>query len=188
LIAEHRIRLWPPTREIEENQPEPASIPEEPEKTNPTYIWVIAGVLALLFGILMLRRRSTAQEATTPIFTPTSRPDSQSPSRFEPNSGSTPLRTRMVLHHMALDYKKQWPIHTFPVLVGRTGDVRIESDDSVSGKHCEIREESGVFLIRDLNSRNETLLNGVPIQRETKLEQGDRITIGSTEMKVTWPT
>ncbi len=36
-------------------------------------------------------------------------------------------------------------------------------DASVSRKHCLIRIEEGHFKIQDLNSRNSTFVNGVPV-------------------------
>ena len=62
--------------------------------------------------------------------------------------------------------------------VGRDPEnfVHIE-DDLVSRRHCEIRCEDEEFRIRDLESRNETLVNGVPVDAQL-LRHGDRIEMG----------
>ncbi len=62
--------------------------------------------------------------------------------------------------------------------VGRDPEnsVYIE-DDLVSRRHCEIRCEDEEFKIRDLESRNETLVNGVPVDAQL-LRHGDRIEMG----------
>lgn len=53
-------------------------------------------------------------------------------------------------------------------------------DPSVSRKHCLLwREEDGRFLIRDLDSRNGTLVNGVPV-KEQWLRHGDEIATGDS--------
>jgi transcriptional regulator with GAF, ATPase, and Fis domain len=53
-------------------------------------------------------------------------------------------------------------------------------DPSVSRKHCLIhREEDGRFQVRDLESRNGTIVNGLPI-KEQWLHHGDEIAIGDT--------
>jgi len=53
-------------------------------------------------------------------------------------------------------------------------------DPSVSRKHCLLRrEEDGRFLIRDLESRNGTLVNGVPV-KEQWLRHGDEIATGDS--------
>ena len=48
---------------------------------------------------------------------------------------------------------------------------------SVSKKHCKLICKSGVVTIRDLNSRNGTLVNGKLI-KETTINPGDSIEIG----------
>jgi Nif-specific regulatory protein len=53
-------------------------------------------------------------------------------------------------------------------------------DPSVSRKHCLLRrEEDGRFLIRDLDSRNGTLVNGAPV-KEQWLRHGDEIATGDS--------
>ena len=53
-------------------------------------------------------------------------------------------------------------------------------DLSVSRKHCLLRrEEDGRFQIRDLDSRNGTVVNGLPI-KEQWLRHGDEISIGDS--------
>src|SRR5262245_33026854 len=52
------------------------------------------------------------------------------------------------------------------------------ADDAVSRHHALIRAGAGPMLV-DLNSRNGTYVNAVPV-RERKLEPGDRIQIGDS--------
>jgi Nif-specific regulatory protein len=53
-------------------------------------------------------------------------------------------------------------------------------DPSVSRKHCRLRrEEDGRFQIRDLDSRNGTMVNGVAI-KEHWLRHGDELAIGDS--------
>src|ERR1700741_1333520 len=52
-------------------------------------------------------------------------------------------------------------------------------DPSVSRKHCFLRQEDGRFQIKDLDSRNGTLVNGVPI-KEQWLRHGDEIATGDS--------
>ncbi len=53
-------------------------------------------------------------------------------------------------------------------------------DPSVSRKHCLLRrEEDGRFSVRDLESRNGTLINGVPV-KEQWLRHGDEIATGDS--------
>lgn len=53
-------------------------------------------------------------------------------------------------------------------------------DPSVSRKHCLLRrEEDGRFQIRDMDSRNGTLVNGLPV-KEQLLRHGDEIATGDS--------
>jgi Nif-specific regulatory protein len=52
-------------------------------------------------------------------------------------------------------------------------------DAAVSRKHCLITYSEGQFRIQDLNSRNSTFVNGVPVTERT-LDSGDEIKIGSS--------
>jgi len=53
-------------------------------------------------------------------------------------------------------------------------------DPSVSRKHCLLRrEEDGRFQVKDLDSRNGTVVNGLPV-KEQWLHHGDEITTGDS--------
>lgn len=52
-------------------------------------------------------------------------------------------------------------------------------DPSVSRKHCVLRREDGRFQIKDLESRNGTLVNGVAV-KEHWLRHGDEIATGDS--------
>jgi len=66
------------------------------------------------------------------------------------------------------------------VLIGSGEGNEIQlADDLVSERHCVIESEGGRHLIRDLDSRNGTLVNGIPV-RERELAKGDEITIGNS--------
>lgn len=52
-------------------------------------------------------------------------------------------------------------------------------DPSVSRKHCLLRREDNRYQIKDLESRNGTLVNGVPI-KEQWLRHGDEIATGDS--------
>ncbi len=52
-------------------------------------------------------------------------------------------------------------------------------DPSVSRKHCLLRREDGRFQIKDLESRNGTLVNGLAV-KEQWLRHGDEIAIGDS--------
>jgi pSer/pThr/pTyr-binding forkhead associated (FHA) protein len=53
----------------------------------------------------------------------------------------------------------------------------------VSRRHCEVNLDAGKVTIRDLASRNGTLVNGEPIE-EAQLKPGDVLKIGPVELVV----
>ncbi len=73
------------------------------------------------------------------------------------------------------------PLPEGEVYLGREpGNGIAVLDPSVSRKHCMLRrQDDGRFQIRDLESRNGTAVNGLPV-KEQWLRHGDEITIGDS--------
>ena len=66
--------------------------------------------------------------------------------------------------------------------IGRSKDCDIQlADPNVSRKHAEVRQEGTAYWAVDLGSTNGMEVNGRR-QKRAKLRQGDRITLGSTEL------
>jgi hypothetical protein len=67
-------------------------------------------------------------------------------------------------------------------LLGRSKecDIRL-SDPNVSRRHAEVRQEGSAYWIVDLDSTNGVLVNGRR-QKRAKLDDGDKITLGSTDI------
>jgi len=66
------------------------------------------------------------------------------------------------------------------VSIGRAegNEIRLD-DDAVADRHCVMEVSDGRRMIRDLDSRTGTLVNGIPV-RERELAKGDEITIGNS--------
>lgn len=75
------------------------------------------------------------------------------------------------------------PLEAEGGVIGRQADALVrfspELDLAVSGRHAEIYSAQGQWRIRDLGSRNGTIVNGRRISEETPLQHGDRITFGA---------
>ena len=68
------------------------------------------------------------------------------------------------------------------VVIGRSKDCDIRiSDPNVSRRHAEIRQEGTTYWVVDLGSTNGIAVNGHALKR-AKLDDDDRITLGSTEI------
>ncbi len=80
------------------------------------------------------------------------------------------------------DRKETYRLLEETVVIGRTKECTIPVDDVKSSrKHCEVYAKDGSYRVRDLESRNGTQLNGMPIQDEA-LRAGDVISIGKTTL------
>jgi pSer/pThr/pTyr-binding forkhead associated (FHA) protein len=63
------------------------------------------------------------------------------------------------------------------------GNFVIRTDKAISREHCELTAlSSSTFLLKDLDSRFGTELNGVRISTPTPCRHGDTITIGDTTL------
>jgi predicted component of type VI protein secretion system len=87
------------------------------------------------------------------------------------------LAARLVLSFGDL-VLRSFPVVKQNVTIGRRPYNDIPLDDlTVSGEHAVILSDAGQRVIKDLNSRNGTLVNGRPVQSH-RLEHADLIEVG----------
>jgi FHA domain-containing protein len=80
---------------------------------------------------------------------------------------------------------RRLPIEQRRVLIGRSRECDVQlADPNVSRRHAELRQEGASYWIVDLDSTNGIEVNGRKLKR-SKLESGDRVTMGSTELVFT---
>ena len=73
-----------------------------------------------------------------------------------------------------------------PVLLGRGSDAGIQVlDGFASRRHCEISEKEGALFVRDLGSKNGSLVNGRYVS-ESSLRPGDELGVGATTFVVSY--
>src|SRR3954453_8132334 len=73
-----------------------------------------------------------------------------------------------------------YPLPQNEVSVGRESSNQLSiSDATLSRRHCVFVPSQGGFQVRDLKSRNGTMVNGVPVD-ERQLEHGDQIWVGES--------
>ena len=73
---------------------------------------------------------------------------------------------------------KSFPLPSAVTVIGRRQDCDLCIPLMIiSRKHCELNQDQGQLTIRDLGSRNGTLVNGLQIEN-SRLDAGDRINIG----------
>jgi len=82
---------------------------------------------------------------------------------------------------------KEIPIAVKRFLIGRADDCHMRpKSEAISRNHCAIliNEDDDEVVLRDLNSRNGTYLNGERIAADMSLESGDHLQLGRLEFEV----
>ena len=71
-----------------------------------------------------------------------------------------------------------------PIVIGRLPECRVSVNDSnISRRHAEVRMTPTAYVVVDLGSTNGTMVNGVRIVGEQRLNDGDIISFGSTHVR-----
>ena len=78
------------------------------------------------------------------------------------------------------------PIDDREITIGRDNSCDIVlHDESVSRRHAAVsRTEAGYFELKDLGSRNGTLVDGLPV-KEMLITAGDKFTVGKVRLTFT---
>jgi len=80
---------------------------------------------------------------------------------------------------------KEIKIPTPKCLVGRGEDCHLRpKSDAISRRHCVVYVKEGELLVRDLKSRNGTLVNGERVTEDRVLKSGDTIQFGPLAFEV----
>ena len=75
----------------------------------------------------------------------------------------------------------EYPLDGREVSIGRDSSNQLcVADAALSRRHCVVIAEGEKFSIRDLGSRNGTLVNGVPVETQREIRPGDQIYIGDS--------
>ena len=79
--------------------------------------------------------------------------------------------------------KKEIPIGSRVISIGRdpSNDL-VLSDSMVSRRHAILEQRDDIFVLRDNNSSNGTLVNGDKVEAEKTLRDGDLVAIGSSRL------
>ena len=72
--------------------------------------------------------------------------------------------------------------------IGRAANCALvlAEDPRVGDRHCELYLASRRVMIRDLDKSKPTMMNGVPVVNRCRVEDRDFLTIGNTEMRITF--
>ena len=80
---------------------------------------------------------------------------------------------------------KEIPVTKKRFLIGRAEQCNLRpKSDAISRNHCAILVKEQGVLIRDLNSRNGTYINGEKISEDVELGTGDHLQLGKLEFEI----
>lgn len=84
---------------------------------------------------------------------------------------------------------RQVPLDSGPLTIGRNFTNLLVIEEPLASRfHCVIEKSDDGFRIRDLESRNGTILNGKPLRGDAAFSPGDVVKIGKTELKLVIPS
>ena len=97
-----------------------------------------------------------------------------------------PLAGRLVvLSSPALDAHTERDLDSTPVTIGRApeNDLSLDADEFASVQHARIEPRRDGVWLEDLGSTNGTFVNGVKVTQPRRLEPGDVIRVGETDLR-----
>ena len=179
----------------------PVMLPEETKESSATitdysvwaYLLAIAAIITLPLSVWLIQKRMRTAKRESAA------PDSSEKQSILPKDESSPTIVLSEAAQRASLHVELTPsgargtdttlkaVITDRIVLGRNrgpSALSILGDATVSARHCELVFSKGRLFVNDLQSSNGTMVNGVPIQGHYPLEDGDRLTIGKTELRI----
>jgi len=123
------------------------------------------------------------------VIRPAAPPDSvpvPAPAAQEPASPQPSGPPRLVVERSpVLQPGVELELDSTSFTVGRSfeNDVAIDGDEFASARHLRIEPRRDGVWVQDLGSTNGTYVNGERIEEPRRLERGDVVAVGSTELR-----
>ena len=86
----------------------------------------------------------------------------------------------------SLEEGGEFPLNAAPVTVGRGGqnDLVLSGDEFASARHARIELRGDGVWVQDLESTNGTFVNGARVAGAQRLDDGDVVRVGATDLMV----
>jgi hypothetical protein len=86
----------------------------------------------------------------------------------------------------SLDVGDEFPLNSAPLTVGRGGqnDLVLNGDEFASARHARIEVRGDGVWVQDLESTNGTFVNGSRVAGAQRLDHGDVLRVGETDLRV----
>ena len=91
----------------------------------------------------------------------------------------------VVVESPILDPGAEFELDRVDITIGRGGqnDVALEGDEFASARHVRIEPRADGVWVQDLGSTNGTFVNGIRIEQPRRLDPGDVVRVGETELR-----
>ena len=142
-------------------------------------------VLLYLFVIRVIRsagRERQAPSQDSMILTPAA---AAAAGLGRPATRRKPVRL-VVQRSPSLEEGDEFQLNSAPVTVGRGGqnDLVLEGDEFASARHARIEVRGDGAWVQDLDSTNGTYVNGARVAGAQRLDAGDVVRVGETDLRV----
>ena len=99
-----------------------------------------------------------------------------------------PMPVTVVVDHESAGVHREYSLNLGDSLtIGRSPACAIQLEDgTVSGTHLRVDREDGSLFATDLRSANGAKLNGAPLLSKSPLNSGDVLTLGQTQVTITY--
>jgi hypothetical protein len=142
-------------------------------------------VLLYLFVVRVIRSAGREKEATSQdsmILTPAA-----AAAAGLRRGTSTRRSIRLVVERSpSLEEGNGFPVDSAPVTLGRGGqnDLVLDGDEFASARHARIEVRGDGIWVQDLESTNGTYVNGSRVAGAQRLDAGDILRVGETDLRV----
>jgi FHA domain len=98
---------------------------------------------------------------------------------------SRPVRL-VVQRSPSFEEGNEFPVDSAPLTLGRGGDndLVLDGDDFASARHARIESRGDGVWVQDLDSTNGTYVNGARVIGAHRLDPGDVLRVGETDLRV----
>ena len=99
---------------------------------------------------------------------------------------AAPRGRLVVVDSPVLDEGDELTIDSAPLTLGRGGQntVALDGDEFASARHARVEARADGLWVEDLGSTNGTFVNGARVTTPRRLEPGDVLRVGQTDLRV----
>jgi pSer/pThr/pTyr-binding forkhead associated (FHA) protein len=143
-------------------------------------------VLLYLFVIRVIRSAGRGQRAAPSQDSMILSPQAAAAAGLGRGGAASRTFLLVVQRSPSLEEGDRFPVNSAPVTVGRGGqnDLVLNGDDFASARHARIEARGDGLWVQDLESTNGTFVNGSRVAGAQRLDPGDVLRVGETDLRV----